>query len=115
VGQDGRVFVADTGNGRIQAFSPQGEALEEWPALLPSDDQIIGMEPNLAVLPDGRLAATYSMAGSIWLIDLKARKVEIRRVERPAIAEPLGLAVDARAGLWVSDRKNGKIVQIPIP
>jgi uncharacterized protein (TIGR03663 family) len=30
VGQDGTIFVADTWNGRIQSFSPEGEFLRKW-------------------------------------------------------------------------------------
>ncbi|MCG3199385.1 MAG: Virginiamycin B lyase [bacterium] len=115
IARDGNIFVADTGNGRIQRFSSRGAFEAQWRVLQPEPHEVVGMEPNLEILPDGRLVAGYSLSGVIWVIDTEKSTVQVHRVVNPAIPQPTGLAALAAGGLWVSSRSTGQVARVRVP
>jgi len=110
-----RVYVADTGNGRIQRFSPEGDFEAEFLALPFPSEQVVQVEPYLEVLPDGRIVVTYSTAGTVWFVDTENRTVQIRRIVRPNLPSPLGVAVDETGQVWIGDKTSSSIVRIAAP
>lgn len=110
-----RVWVADTGNGRIQLFDSSGRFQADYQTVVALESERVGMEPHLAVLPDGRLAATYSLMGQVWLIDPSKQTALVLRISEPALAQPLGVACDAQGALYVAGRKSAQLVKLTPP
>ncbi len=73
------------------------------------------MEPNLAVLADGRVVASYGLSGVLWVIDTEKRAVQVHRMVNPAIPQPTGLAALADGTLWVGSRTTGQLARFRIP
>lgn len=68
VAADGTVYVADTVNDRVQAFSADGDYLFEWGDTGPGDGQFL--EPfDLDVCPDGRVIVVDDVRDDIQVFD----------------------------------------------
>jgi DNA-binding beta-propeller fold protein YncE len=111
----GRIYVADTGNGRIQRFSGRGEFDKEWLTFRPLENEVVGMEPHLEVLPDGRLVTTASTIGTVWVIDPEKMAAKVLRISSPRFLQPLGIASDGAGGFWVSSRSGSAVGRVRIP
>ena len=106
VGRDGRVWVADRGNGRIQVFSPDGEFLTQWtgmdlPCSLFIDEDGVVYVPELTHRlsifdPGGRLLARWQD----WGGEMPGRLVA-----------PHTAWVDSNGHLYVSEVLEGQRVQ----
>ncbi|HEY8475848.1 MAG TPA: peptidyl-alpha-hydroxyglycine alpha-amidating lyase family protein [Chloroflexota bacterium] len=110
VGRDGRVYVGDRENNRVQVFSPGGEYLGEWSDVRRPDDVHLG--------PDGRFyVAELGFQGATSAREVGAR-ITVRD-ERGTIlatwgdggdpcepgncAAPHGVAVDSRGDVYVGE------------
>jgi predicted membrane-bound mannosyltransferase/streptogramin lyase len=107
-----RVYVADTGNGRIQRFSAKGEFEAQYLTLDPLAQNVIQVEPYLAVLSGGRLAVTFSTAASLWIVDTETMKARIRRISQPNLQSPVGVVADGEGNLWVGCKASSSIVRL---
>lgn len=110
-----RVYVADTGNGRIQRFDLEGRLDGEYKTLeLVETDSVSGIEPYLVVLPDDRIAVTYSNESSMWIIDPEKRSADPCRIMRPNFNQPIGIAVGTDNHVWIGDRASSRIARVKI-
>ncbi|MFQ5611626.1 MAG: PA14 domain-containing protein [Anaerolineae bacterium] len=106
LGPDGRLYVADTGNRRVQVFSPDYQPLAAWET---AGDQPL-VEP---------LAVVISPAGEVWVLDSTEQWVyrftpdgEFRDRFGGAEARwfhPRGLTVFEDGSLAVTDTGNGRV------
>jgi DNA-binding beta-propeller fold protein YncE len=115
VGRDDWVYVADAGNGRVQRFTPRGVFDRAYAWAQPGDPanvDTVGLEPQLALLDDGRIAVSLSVLGEVRVLEPGSGQWSVWLVSRPGVQEPLGLAADGQGGLWIADRAAQRIVRI---
>jgi uncharacterized protein (TIGR03663 family) len=115
IGPAGDIYVVDTWNGRVQrfdaAFAYQGEfAVDGW-----LDHNVLN-KPYLAVAPDGTLYVTVPDRGTVLHLDADGRPLGTVATFAADAAgtpgRPLGVAVDGRGRLWVSDLAGGRLVRL---
>jgi DNA-binding beta-propeller fold protein YncE len=113
---DGRVFVCDRENDRIQIFSPDGEYLTEWtdtrrPTHLVFDAQHRAQVSELWWQP-GQTSGRYGPATSVGSGRVSVYDSEGRVIARwggpdaaasGSFAAPHGIAVDSRGDVYVSE------------
>jgi sugar lactone lactonase YvrE len=111
-GEDGRIYVADTGNARIQVFGPAGGVIGMWGERGEGNGGF-WRPTDLAVSPDGRY---------VYVIDQRHRQVQQYDAAacleggrcwvqswggwglgRGLFQEPMGIAVDRRGRVYVVD------------
>ena len=120
VAPDGSIYVADSGNHRIQHFSADGTVLQAWGTFA---DLSKGAAPggtfnepwDVAVAPDGSVyvADTWNHRVQKFTADGKFVKMwgYFGQGEKPdAFWGPRGLAVDAQGRVYVMDTGNKRIV-----
>jgi hypothetical protein len=111
VDQSGNVFVADTGNHRIEKFTSTGTFLRQWGSMGSADGQFHSPE-GIAV--DG--------AGNVFVTDLNNNRIEKFDNDGTFLTTwgdagngdgqfsgPVGVAVDATGNVFVADRFNNRI------
>jgi len=108
---DGRLLVLDNQNDRIEALTPSGAYIKQWPA--PASDT----QSSVHVLPlgDGRLVASDPSGA---LIDYPRAGGAPERLPLTAGAqpvEPLGLAPLAQGRILVTDARGGRLLVVPVP
>lgn len=99
-----RIYVADSGNGRIEVFSNTGEFL----------GKIVGfVNPRgMAVDQEGRFFVVDPLAHQVSVFsreDTKLYTFGTRGLEGGQFNFPNGVAVDARDRIYVADRENNRI------
>jgi DNA-binding beta-propeller fold protein YncE len=113
---DGRVFVADRENDRIQVFSPDGDLLAIWdhvqrPTDLYVDERgllYVASLPWRAGVPElGSPPPRFSLPGGVYVLDL-AGNVLLRWCSADACAPgafvaPHGIVADSRGDLYVGE------------
>jgi len=110
---EGNVWVADTGNDRVQEFNAKGEYLGQFGTKGTENGQLSAPR-SLAVDPEG----------NVWVADTGNDRVEQFSPEGKFIAkfgsegsgaaqldEPHGLAVDPEGNVWVADTGNDRVEQ----
>jgi uncharacterized protein (TIGR03663 family) len=116
-GRDGRVYVADAWNGRIQQLSPELEFESAWP--VPGwGGQEMGDKPYVAVDDRGNVYASVPARarvlvfgpGGVLVLSLMGSDWR-----GPAPSRPAGLAADPAAGvLLVADTARNRVVALPL-
>ncbi len=113
---DGRVFVCDRENDRVQVFTPDGEFLEEWDHVQRPTDIYIDKEGLVYVSSLWWPANTkdlvmrprkYDLPGTISVLDLKGNLL-LRwcSADRSALGNfvaPHGICTDSRGDLYVGE------------
>jgi tripartite motif-containing protein 71 len=98
VGSDGNVYVADSDNNRIQAFSKAGEFIRRWGAL---GDTLGKMaHPGGTLAADGKIYVADSGNGRIQTFTPRGRSP---KVFATGMATPRGMAMNASGELYVAD------------
>lgn len=111
---DGNIYVCDIYNSRIQKFSPTQQFIESFDVENPFDIAIDD-EGNMFVLnskkasitklgPDGKVLLTFGRAGT----DAEGLALSDETGE---LSGPMGIAVDSKGRVYVSDTYNHRIVR----
>ncbi len=111
VDQSGNVFVADTGNHRIEKFTNTGTFLLQWGSMGSANGQFDSPE---GVAVDG--------AGNVFVTDLNNNRIEkfdntgtfltgwgAAGTGDGQFSGPVGVAVDATGNVFVADRFNNRV------
>jgi hypothetical protein len=116
VHRDGRVFVCDRENDRIQIFTPDGELLTIWTNVTRPGDLYIDAADRVYVGEMAWELGDSSMAGKPWP-EARAASVSVRDIEGNVLTQwggpgpcepgnfssPHGLWVDSRGDLYVAE------------
>jgi streptogramin lyase len=107
----GNVWVVDTGNNRVEKFTPSGGLLNRVSGE--------GSEPGKLKEPS---AITVAPDGSIWVVDTGNRRIEqwnssaafVRAVGKEGTGDgefrlPTGIEADSTGAIWVSEVRGGKV------
>lgn len=108
----GRLLVADTGNKRIQVFTPQGEFVTQFGGAGSDPGQF--QEPvGVAVGPDGRIyvADTWNRRVQVFSRDYEpVGQFPVEGWDSASVVNKPYLAVDAESRVYVSDPENHRIL-----
>jgi DNA-binding beta-propeller fold protein YncE len=113
---DGRVFVCDRENDRVQIFSPSGEYLDAWTNVTRPGDLFIDRDERVYLGEMSWESGDASLAGRVWPEDRTAQ-VSVRDIDGQLLARwggpdpcapgsfasPHGLWVDSRGELYVAE------------
>lgn len=114
---DGRLFVADTHNHRVQVFDREGVLLSEFGSIGHGDGQF-SLPTDVAFDRDGFIyVGEYYENDRItkWSADLKFVKAfGEEEIEGRPLSRPTGLDIDRDQTLWVADACNHRIVRFSL-
>lgn len=103
--QQGNYYVADTGNGRIQAFDPEGKFISTF-----GEGRL--REPNgIAVTPEGDIYVTDPQQNMLFRFDRNRNLVKEWSGPTPGFYGPRDVAVGPGRMLFIVDQGNGRIVR----
>jgi sugar lactone lactonase YvrE len=105
VGLEGTVYVADSGNGRIQAFDSGSGFLREF------GSDIVGAPCDLAVSRDGRVYVVDVELDSIFVFSPQG-DLEERWGEGWALFDPRGVDVDSLGNLYVANTGANVVLKV---
>jgi streptogramin lyase len=110
IGPDGRVYVADSGNGRISVFQRDGTPIAQWPV-----DAWQGQayfEPYLAFDNNGLLYATSSATGTVEVFDIDGNYLtSLTGTGLEQFQRPIGITQGANAQMMVTDAGLNAVVE----
>jgi DNA-binding beta-propeller fold protein YncE len=114
VAEDGRVFVADTWNHRIQAFDADGTYLAQWGTYGQSEtaEGLLYGPRDVAIDDRGQVFVTDTGNKRIMVYDRDGNYVTqmgLGGTGSGQFAEPVGLAFDAENNLYVVDTWNQRV------
>jgi DNA-binding beta-propeller fold protein YncE/4-amino-4-deoxy-L-arabinose transferase-like glycosyltransferase len=104
VSLEGLVYVADTGNGRIQVFDSEGRFLEQW-------DSGLGEPFDLAVSRDGRVYVVDPEYDSLFVFSPEGDLLD-RWGERWGLFDPRGVAVDWDGDVYVANTGDNVVLKV---
>jgi 4-amino-4-deoxy-L-arabinose transferase-like glycosyltransferase/sugar lactone lactonase YvrE len=102
---DGRVYVADTGNARIQVFDGEGRFLDQW------GDEVLGEPFDLTVSQDGRVYVVDTEYDSLFVFSADGQ-LEGRWGERWGLFDPRGVAVDWEGHVYVANTGDNVVLEV---
>lgn len=122
VNPEGQVVVADTWNQRVQVFAADASGLYYYPIL--SWDvsgwfsQSLDNKPYLAVDASGRVYVTDPEGIRVLVFDAQGGFLYgwgDYNLDTDGFSLPVGIAVDAQGGVWVSDAGANRLVYFRLP
>lgn len=105
------IFVADSGNNRVQRFDRAGAFISAW-SRTGSDTGGFDNPTDVFVAPDASLWVSDSGNDRLQAFDLSGgflREAGASGAEPGQLKQPGGLALDDLGRLWVADRGNGRV------
>jgi sugar lactone lactonase YvrE len=109
---EGDVYVADSGNNRIEEFNAEGtQLLTQWGSAGEGNSQFWFPE-GVAVNAQGEVYVTDTLNNRVqWFTAGGSFKGKFGRLgsHEGQLFNPEGLAVDAHGNVWVSDRANSRV------
>ena len=105
---EGKVFVADRQNHRIQVFTPQGEYLEEWGGFI---------QPCKLFVDSNNIMYVAELQSRVTILDLEGNVLaqlgdpEYRKPEPGQFIGPHGVWVDSHGDLYVCEVLMGQRIQ----
>lgn len=107
VGADGTIYVMDSQNGRIEALTPGGAFVAQWPA--PHSDTIFSV--HLLLPADGRIIAS-DPSGGLLLYGAAGGSPTREAISTAGQAEPLGLALLPHGRILVVDGRGNRLLVV---
>jgi DNA-binding beta-propeller fold protein YncE len=112
VGPDDAIYVADTGNKRIQVFEPDGQFIRQWGgggALAGYLDEPVGID--LGPRNEVYVADTWNRRVQVFTSDgIFLREWPIEGWDGPMVEEKPYLAVDVNGYVYVTDPTNYRVL-----
>ncbi len=105
---EGKVFVADRQNHRIQVFTPQGEYLDEWGGFI---------QPCKLFVDSNNIMYVAELQSRVTILDLSGNVLaqlgdpEYRKPEPGQFIGPHGVWVDSHGDLYVCEVLMGQRIQ----
>ena len=114
VGDDGRVYVADTWNHRVQVFDSDGTFLNKWGAYgqTSGDSEFLYGPRDLALDAQGRVFVTDTGNKRIMVYDQDGYYLHqwgSEGILPGSFSEPVGIDVDSEGNIYVADTWNQRI------
>ncbi len=108
---DGTIYVADSGNSRVQVFSPDRAFLTQWGSRGTEDGQLLA--PNaITVAPDGTIYVSDEGRDDIQQFDRDGRFLRVigkYGLDEGEFSTPAGVAVAGSGDIYVADYGNNRI------
>jgi DNA-binding beta-propeller fold protein YncE len=114
---EGNIYVADTGNSRVQKFSPDRTFLLSWGGEGENDGQFLSPS-GIAVGPDGSIYVSDEGRGVVQRFDNEGRYLStvIARGTKTGLESilfnPAGLAVAGNGDVLIADYNNQRIMRL---
>jgi DNA-binding beta-propeller fold protein YncE len=123
---DGNVYVADSGNDRIQKLSPNGQQIAVWQYCLPGSTPCVpapGSDPGQFSDPEG---IAIDGTGNVYVSENINNRVQKLTKDGKSIAvwggpqgsgpgqfnSPFGIALDRVGNLYVTDLNNNRVQKL---
>ena len=100
---DGRLYISDRENDRVQVFDQSGQALAEWPGLHSVD--------GLHYAPDGFIYAGAGLDNAILKLDPSGRLLETW-AEPGLLNYPHGITVDAQGTIYIAETSGDRLLRL---
>jgi DNA-binding beta-propeller fold protein YncE len=110
---DGNLYVADTGNYRIQKFGPDRSFIRAWGSQGAKDGQFL-RPLNVAVDGQGRVFAGDDLRSDVQVFDRDGRYLATwggKDAGEGRLNGPSGIAFDAAGNVWVADFNSTRVLQ----
>lgn len=110
---NGDVYVADTGNYRIVALTPEGKV--RWLLGIPPDDpetSVFGLPKGIDVAPDGRIFISDTFSHKVLIIDSDGKLLSEfgeRGTADGQFSFPEGIAITPSYRMYLVDRQNNRL------
>ncbi|HEX3033495.1 MAG TPA: 6-bladed beta-propeller [Bacillota bacterium] len=115
VGKDGTIYVSDSNNLRVQAFTPEGKfkwAYGKKTGFNDNKGRVMGLPRNLAVGPDGNIYVVDAFHFNIKVFDPQGKKVAAmgkRGLADGYFNYPNGIEVTDKGRVYVVDKENNRV------
>ena len=105
VSLQGVVYVADTGNRRLQVFDEAGELVAEW------GEGVLGEPFDLAVGGDGRVYVVDTEHDSLFIFSPDGR-LESTWGDRWGLFDPRGVDVDREGNIYIANTGGNVVLKV---
>jgi len=115
VGKDGTIYVADSNNLRLQAFTPEGKF--KWTfgkkvGMNNNDGREFGLPRNISVGPDGNIYIADAFHFNIKVITPEGKKIAEmgkRGVDNGTFNFPNGIEVTNDKTIYIAEKENNRV------